>query len=46
MIDVLQSIAIIALGVGLFALLKAVDELNKRMRAMITKFTMLGIHRT
>ena len=30
MIDVLQSIAIIALGVGLFALLKAVDELNKR----------------
>lgn len=29
MIDVLQSIAIIALGVGLFALLKAVDELNK-----------------
>lgn len=31
MIYVLQSIAIIALGVGLFALLKAVDELNKRM---------------
>lgn len=31
MIDVLQSIAIIALGVGLLALLKAVDELNKRM---------------
>lgn len=31
MIDVLQSIAIIALGVGLFALLKAVDELNKRI---------------
>ena len=30
MIDVLQSIAIIALGVGLFALLKAVDDLNKR----------------
>ena len=29
MIDVLQSIAIVALGVGLFALLKAVDELNK-----------------
>lgn len=31
MIDVLQSIAIIALGVGLYALLKAVDDLNKRM---------------
>ena len=31
MIDVLQSIAIVALGVGLFALLKAVDELNKRI---------------
>lgn len=31
MIDVLQSIAIIALGVGLFALLKSVDELNKRI---------------
>lgn len=30
MIDVLQSIAIIALGIGLFALLKAVDDLNKR----------------
>ena len=30
MIDVLQSIAIIALGVGLFALCKAVDDLNKR----------------
>ena len=30
MIDVLQSIAIVALGVGLFALLKAVDDLNKR----------------
>ena len=31
MIDVLQSIAIIALGVGLFALLKKIDELNKRI---------------
>lgn len=31
MIDVLQSIAIIALGVGLLALLKKIDELNKRM---------------
>ena len=30
MIDVLQSIAIVALGVGLLALLKAVDDLNKR----------------
>ena len=30
MIDVLQSIAIVALGVGLYALSKAVDELNKR----------------
>ena len=31
MIDVLQSIAIVALGVGLLALLKAVDDLNKRI---------------
>ena len=31
MTDVLQSIAIVALGVGLLALVKAVDELNKRI---------------
>ena len=31
MIDVLQSIAIVALGVGCLALLKAVDDLNKRI---------------
>ena len=30
MTDVLQSIAIMALGVGLFALWKVVDDLNKR----------------
>ena len=31
MIEILLSIVLIALGVGLFALLKAVDELNKRI---------------
>ena len=31
MTDVLQSIAIVALGVGLLALVKAVDDLNKRI---------------
>lgn len=30
MTDVLQSIAIIALGVGLAAVLKVIDDLNKR----------------
>ena len=31
MIEILLSIVLIALGVGLLALLKAVDELNKRI---------------
>ena len=31
MIEILLSIVLIALGVGLFALLKSVDELNKRI---------------
>ena len=31
MIEILLSIVIIVLGIGLFALLKDVDELNKRI---------------
>ena len=31
MTDVLQSIAIVALGIGLLALVKAIDDLNKRI---------------